>query len=74
MNYNNMDDEYFGSCVSSTVLKVDHIHQGIKSLRLIFFFIKLSYCFRTGVLNCFCAMDSFESLVKSKDSLLEQCI
>ena len=37
MNYNNMEDEYFGSCVSSTVLKADHTHKSIKDICLIFF-------------------------------------
>jgi len=32
MNYNNMDDEFFGSCVSSTVLKADHTQKCIKDL------------------------------------------
>lgn len=73
MNYNNMHDEYFGSCVSSMVLKADHTHKCIKDLRLIFF-IKVSYCYRTGVLTCFCAMDPFESLVKSMDTFSEKCI
>jgi len=36
MNYNNMHDEYFGSCVSSMVLKADHTHKCIKDLHLIF--------------------------------------
>jgi hypothetical protein len=39
----------------------------LKIFALFFFFffkIKLSYCYRTGVLNHFCAMDPFEGLVK----------